>query len=362
MPCATPISLLATLTAAAFLGGCGAHDAPPAATPTVMVQAASRAPAGGSIYSGEIRARYEFDVAFRVGGKIAARLVDAGAQVKAGQALAQLDPADLELNASSTRAQLAAAESDFATARAERERYAGLVKQKFVSAAAFEAKDNAFNSTRARLAQAQAQNKISGNQASYGTLSSDKPAIVTAVLADAGQVVSAGQAVMRLARPEEKEVSIAVPESRLAALKPGQIVTVNLWADPKIIVQGKVREIAPAADTATRTFLVRINLTNPPPDIQIGMTARVAIGDSLATPLLVPLSAVSDRGQGPQLWLVQDGKATPRAVQVAQFREDGATIASGLTEGEIVIISGLNRLTPGMAVTPRPAATPEQQR
>ena len=182
------------------------------------------------------------------------------------------------------------------------------------------------------------------------------------MLADAGQVVSAGQAVMRLARPEEKEVSIAVPESRLAALKPGQIVTVNLWADPKIFVNGKVREIAPAADATTRTFLVRINLTDPPPAVQIGMTARVMIGDASATPLLVPLNAVSDRGQGPQLWLVQDGKAMPRAIQVAQFREDGATIASGLNEGEMIIISGLNRLTAGMAVTPRPAATPEQQR
>lgn len=362
MSCATPTALFATITATVFLAGCGVSDTPPAATPTVMVQAASRAPAGGNIYSGEIRARHEFDVAFRVGGKIAARLVDAGAEVKAGQALAQLDPADLELSASSARAQLAAAESDFATASAERERYSGLVKQKFVSPAAFDAKDNTFNSARARLAQAQAQNKISGNQASYGTLSSDKAAIVTAVLADAGQVVSAGQAVMHLARPEEKEVAIAVPENRLAALKSAQNITVNLWADPKINVQGKVREIAPAADAATRTFLVRINLIDPPPAIQIGMTARVVTGDTQAAPLLVPLGAVSDHGQGPQLWLVQDGKATPRAVQIAQFREDGAAIGSGLSEGELVIVSGLNRLTAGMAVKPRPAATPEQQR
>jgi RND family efflux transporter MFP subunit len=362
MSLAAPIPSFVSLAIALILAGCGAGDTPPAATPTVMVQTASRSPAGSSIYSGEIRARHEFDVAFRVGGKIATRLVDAGAQVKAGQALAQLDPADLELSASSARAQLAAAESDFATARSERERYAGLVKQKFVSAAAFEAKDNAFNSARARLGQAQAQQKISGNQASYGILSSDKPAIVTAVLADAGQVVSAGQAVMRLARPEEKEVAIAVPESRLAALKSAQSITVNLWADPKILVEGKIREIAPTADATTRSFLVRIALREPPPEVQIGMTARVIIGDNSAPQLQVPLSAVSDRGQGPQLWLVQDGKAMPRAVQIAQFREDGATIASGLNEGEVVIISGLNRLSAGMAVTPRPAATPEQQR
>lgn len=359
---AKPPTLLAALIASVLLVGCGTSEPPPASTPTVMVQSATRAPATGSSYSGEIRARHEFDVAFRVGGKITSRLVDTGAEVKAGQALAHLDPADLELNAAAARAQLAAAESDFATARAERDRYTGLVKQKFVSSTAFEAKDNAFNAARARLAQAQTQSKITGNQASYGTLISDKPAIVTAVLVDAGQVVSAGQAVMRLARPEEKEVAIAVPESRLAALKAAQNVTVNLWADPKIFAQGKVREIAPAADAATRTFLVRINLTNPAPEIQLGMTARVIFGEVQSQPLVVPLGAIMDRGQGPQLWLVKDGKAIPRAVQLGQFREDGATIASGLNEGELVIISGLNQLTNGMAVTPRPAVAPEKQR
>ena len=357
-----PKALLLAPIAAALLAACSPAETPGTAPPTVLAQAVSRASATGSSYTGEIRARHEFDVAFRVGGKIASRLVDAGAEVKAGQALAHLDPADLELSASSARAQLAAAESDFATAHAERERYAGLVKQKFVSATAFEAKDNAYNSAHARLAQAQAQTRISGNQAAYGTLVSDKTAIVTAVLADAGQVVSAGQAVMRLARPEEKEVAIAVPEGKLAALKSGSNVAVNLWAEPKNILPGRIREISPAADAATRSFLVRVQLIDPPPYVQLGMTARVMIGETLTTPLIVPLNAVVDRGQGPQVWVIEGGKAVPRKVQVAQFREDGVAIDNGLKEGEQVIISGLNRLTPGMAVTAKAAATPEQQR
>lgn len=362
MPLTPPLTLFVTLALAAVMAGCSSSDAPNAVTPGVLVQTVSRATSSGNSYTGEIRARHEFDVAFRVGGKISTRLVDAGAEIKAGQALARLDPADLELSASSAQAQLAAAESDFATARAERERYAGLVKQKFVSGALFDAKDNAFNSARARLAQAQAQTKISANQTAYATLSSDKAAIVTAVLADAGQVVSAGQTVMRLARPEEKEVAIAIPEGKLAALKSSSHVTVNLWADPKIIIQGRIREIAPAADAATRTFLVRIQLIDPPPSLQLGMTARVALGETQAAPLIVPLTAVTDRGQGPQVWVVEAGKATPRRVQVAQFREDGAAIGSGIKEGEQIIISGLNRLTPGLAVTARAAAAPEQQR
>lgn len=357
-----PKALLLAPIAAALLAACAPSEAPSPTTPSVLVQAAEQAGALGNTYSGEIRARHEFDVAFRVGGKITSRLVDTGAEVKAGQALARLDPVDLELNASAARAQLAAAESELATARAERERYAGLVKQKFVSATAFDAKDNAYNSARARLAQAQAQTRISGNQAAYGTLSSDKPAIVTAVLADAGQVVNAGQAVMRLARPEEKEVVIAVPESRLAAIKASANVTVNLWADPKNSIHGRVREIAPAADTATRSFLVRIQLIDPPPSVQLGMTAQVLVGETQAAPRIVPLNAVTDRGQGPQVWVVEDGKAMPRKVLVAQFREDGALIDNGLKVGERVIISGLNRLTPGMAVTAKTAAAPEQQR
>lgn len=357
-----PKALLLAPLSIFFLTACSPAEAPNAPQPNVLTQAVNRSSTADSSYTGEIRARHEFDAAFRVGGKIVTRLVDAGAEIKAGQALARLDPVDLELNASSARAQLAAAESEFATVRAERERYAGLVKQKFVSSAAFEAKDNAYNSARARLTQAQAQAKISSNQAAYGVLSSDKSAVVIAVLADAGQVVNAGQAVMRLARPEEKEVAIAVPEGKLSTLKSGSHVAVNLWTEPKNIIQGRVREIAPAADAATRTFLVRIQLIDPPASVQLGMTARVVFGEAPNTTLIVPLNAVTDRGQGAQVWVVEDGKAVPRKVQVAQFSEHGALIDNGLKEGERVIISGLNRLTPGMAVSAKTAAPPERQR
>ena len=180
--------MLLLLGTSALLGACRNGEAPPPPTPAVLVQPAAALAAEGSIYTGEIRARHEVDLSFRVGGKIAARLVDAGAEIKAGQPLASLDPTDLQLAASSARAQLAAAESELATARAERERYAGLLAKKFVSQAAFDAKNNALNSAQARLEQARAQNQISGNQATYGTLSSTTPAVVTAVLADAGQV------------------------------------------------------------------------------------------------------------------------------------------------------------------------------
>ena len=350
------------VTAATVLAGCQAGDATPPASRAVLVQAAASVPLTSSVYTGEIRARHEVDLAFRVGGKIVARLVDAGAEIKTGQALARLDPADLELAAAATRAQLAAAESEHTTARAERERYADLVAKKFVSPAAFDAKENAFNSARARLEQARAQSRISGNQTSYGTLSSEFPAVVSAVLADAGQVVTAGQAVLRIARPEEKEVAIAIPESRLAELKAAKTLAVSLWADPKIILRGELRELSPAADPATRTYAARIRIDNPPPEVRLGMTARVILDSTADNKLLVPLSAVIDLGQGPLVRIVKDGKVVSRPVQVAHFREDGVALSGGLEAGELVIISGAGKLVDGQEVQAKAATTPDRQR
>jgi len=354
-----PALLLGT---SVLLAACHAGDPPPPPVRTVLVQPAASAPSGAGIYTGEIRARHEVDLAFRVSGKIAARLVDTGAEIKAGQPLARLDPNDLQLAAGAARAQLQAAESDLTTARAERERYAGLLAKKFVSQAAFDAKDNALNSAQARLEQARAQNQISGNQAAYGTLVSEYPAVVTAVIADAGQVVSAGQAVLRVARPEEKEVAIAVPENRLAELRQARSLEVGLWADPTMTVRGELRELAPAADPATRTYAARIRLLNPPPELRLGMTARVAIAGQASAVLLVPLNAVVDLGQGPLVRVVKDGKVASRPVRIAQFREDGAALSDGLQAGELVVVSGANKLVDGQAVNTRPVTPPDRQR
>ena len=358
----TPLPTILLLGTALLLPGCGAEAPPVAARRVVLVQSAAVAGPNTGFYTGEIRARHEFDLAFRVGGKLAARLVDAGAEVKAGQPLARLDPADLQLAADAARAQLAAAESDLTTARAERDRYAGLVAKKFVSQAAFEAKENALNSARARLEQARSQSQISVNQATYGTLSSEFPAIVTAVLADPGQVLSAGQAVFRLARPEEKEVAIAVPESRLAELKTAKQLVVGLWAEPTTMMRGKLRELSPAADPATRTYAARIRILDPSPDVKLGMTARVALDTGAAASLLVPLAAVVDAGKGPVVWIVSAGKASPRPVRISRFQEDGAAVSEGLQAGELVVITGAGKLVDGQEVEAKITPPPAQQR
>ena len=355
-------SISAAICLSLALSACGKHEAPPPATPKVLAQAVATSDAGITVYTGEIRARHEVDLAFRVGGKIAARLVDSGMSVKAGQTLARLDPADLQLSRQAAAAQEAAAESEFATASAERERYAELLKRRFVSQAAFDTKENTFRSARARLEQARAQSQISGNQAGYGTLEAEHDGVITAVLADAGQVVSAGQAVFRLARPEEIEVAIAIPESRLAEMKSAQQIAVALWAQPDPAMKGELRELAAAADPATRTYAARIRVVDPAPAAQLGMTARVVLGTTVGAAIVVPLTAIVDNGSGPQAWVVSDGKATPRPVKVAAFREDGAVIAGGLQAGELLILSGQRRLSAGQAVEVQSATPPDRQR
>ena len=344
------------------LSGCGSTEPPLPAVTSVLVQPAGVRDAGHAIYTGEIRARHEADLSFRVGGKIASRLVDAGMAVNAGQALARLDPADLQLSRQAALAQVAAAESEFTTTSSERTRYADLLAKRFVSQAAFDAKKNAFRGAQARLEQARAQSQISGNQASYGTLVADHDGVVTAVLADAGQVVGAGQPVLRLARPEEKEVAIAIPEGRLAEFKAAREIAVNLWAQPDVLMKGKVRELAAAADPASRTYAARIRIVDPLPVVQLGMTARVVLGSSSDAAIVVPLTAIVDAGKGPRVWVVNEGKATLRTVEIGAFREDGAAIASGLESGDLVILTGQQRLVDGQVVQTQPAAPPARQR
>jgi RND family efflux transporter MFP subunit len=331
-------------------------QAVPPQPPTVLVRAAT--PALGldqAVYSGEVRARHEADLGFRVGGKIAARLVDVGAEVKSGQALARLDPTDLQLNVAAVRAQVSAAESDLALAKAEVDRYKALADKKFVSQAVLDAKNTAYQASAARVEQAKAQLNVSGNQAGYASLASDRPGVVTAILAEAGQVVAAGQPVLRVARPEEKEILIYVPEGRLAELRGARELAVNLPASPDVKLRGALRELAPAADPATRTYAARIRLLNIDPAVRLGMTAQVALAsDKTGAGVKVPLSAVVERGQGPEVWVVLQGKAQRRPVKVAEFREDGAVLAEGIVPGESVVAVGAHKLVAGMAVKPMP--------
>lgn len=322
------------------LAACGKEEAPAAAIRPVLVQQVGAADAAAvTSYVGEIRARHESDLGFRIAGKIVARLVNVGAAVRAGQALARIDPADAMLQAKQAEAALALAESD---AR----RYRDLRAKSFVSQAALDAKETA-------LEAAQAQSGLARNQAAYTTLTADHAGVVTALLAEVGQVVAAGQGVLRLARPDEKEVVVSVPEGRVAALRAAKTLTVTSWAAPQDKLPGRLRELAPAADPATRTYAARISILKADAALQLGMTATVSLPPQLSPGILIPAAAVVNDGRQAYVWIVADDRVARRAVRIRQLREDGVVVDGGLQPGELIVAAGAHKLAEGQAVRPQ---------
>jgi len=348
-----PIALLLALAPLA-LAGCGnGKTAADPVRPVLTQVVQPGAVATRDVYSGEVRARTETDLGFRVGGKIVARPVDAGARVTRGQVLARLDPEDAKLAADAARAQLTSAESDYALAKSELDRHADLLNKKFISQSAFDARQNAYNASKGRLEQMRSQASITANQAEYTTLIADADGVVISVAAEPGQVVAAGQSVLKLARAGEKEVVVNAPESQLARFQVGEPVSIHLWADPTVIFAGRVREIAGGADAVTRTYTVRVAALDPPSKVQLGMTANVAFRpESVGGLVLLPLSALARAEADPAVWVVdpRSGKLALRRVKVGQYREDGVTITAGLAAGEHVVIAGVHKLRPDQVV------------
>jgi RND family efflux transporter MFP subunit len=325
-----------------LLAACGEKLPPEKPVDTVKLVKALKVGAGDTAaehqYSGEVRARIETALAFRVGGKLVERRVEVGTRVRAGEVLARLDPADQRLAA-------VQAEANRALAAAELQRTRELRAKNFVSAAALDARQTA-----AQAAEAQAQ--LAKNQAAYTTLTADAPGVVVAVLAEPGQVVGAGQPVFRIARDGEREVAIAIPESRIAGLKVGAGATATLWAgDGEKAYRGVLRELAPAADPVTRTFAARVRLPDADAAVALGMTAAVRFTDKAAPQIVVPLAAILQQGEKPAVWVIgTDGTLSQRPIVVARYADDGAVVASGLQPGETIVAAGAFRLAAGEQV------------
>lgn len=304
----------------------------PALTHVVGAQAGE----GGNVYSGEIRARHEAQLGFRIAGKIVERMVDAGDSVKARQALARLDASDASLQAS-------AAEAQHRVAEADTQRFRELHARGFVSQAALDAKEAALKS-------AAAQAGLTRNQAAYTVLRADRSGVIAATMAEAGQVVGAGQPVVNIAYDGQREVAIAIPESRLAGLKIGAQAEVTLWAgEGEARYAGRLRELAAAADPASRTYAARIALDKPDAKMALGMTARVRFdGGSGEQGYVVPLTAIFQQGDQAAVWIVAaDRSVGLRNVKVAAYRDDGAQVAEGLAAGERIVAAGVHMLAPG---------------
>jgi len=332
------------LILATVLGGCGKESAPPAKIeqPALTQIVGTVAPDNFNVFSGEVRARYESQLGFRIGGKIVERLVDAGARVKSGQALARLDPADSSLQAGSAQAQYQLAQDDAA-------RYRELRSKNFVSQSALDAKE-------AALKAAAAQAGLAVNQTSYTVLRADHAGVITETLADVGQVVSAGQPVFRLAQDGEREVAIAVPETQFAKLKIGMPADIELWAMPDkngvAHITGRLRELVPAADPASRTYAARVSLLDGGARAVLGMTAKVSFkSQDNRDRLIVPLSAIFQQGDRAAVWIVAaDRSVSLRKVEVAAYRDNGAVISSGLATGERIVSAGVHKLSAGKRI------------
>lgn len=303
-------------------------------------------------FSGEIRARYESRLGFRVGGKIVQRKVDVGTVVKKGDLLMRLDPQDLQLAQSQANAALGAADSNLSLAKAELARYKELRDKNFVSQAVLDSKETAYRSALATREQAAAALRTQRNQTGYGNLVADVDGVVTGIDAETGQVVAAGTPVVRLAQLGEKEIVISIPEDQVDALRRVTDVSVRTWANPKQALPGKLRELSPVADPATRTYTARISIPNAPADVRLGMTAYVTFSAAGSTPMLkVPLTALVQNQGGSAVWVVENGTVRLAPVQLAAPSGNDMLVASGINPGQTVVTAGVNLLKPGQKVT-----------
>jgi len=362
-----PVSLgVLLLSALCVLSACSKPE--PQAEPVRAVKVVTVGEGGAQAqteFSGEVRARVESRLGFRVAGKIIRRPVELGQRVKAGEVLAQLDPQDYQLSVDAARAQLAAAATNRDLAAADFKRYQALREQNFISGAELERRETTLQAAQAQFNQAQAQLSGQGNQARYTTLVADVAGVVTAVEAEVGQVVAAGTPVVQIAQDGPRDVVFAVPEDKVQALRVGSAAEVKAWAQATTL-QGKVREVAASADPVTRTFSVKVALEGKDA-LPLGTTVNVtasAFAAGKAAVIKLPTSALLKDGDKTSVWLL-DTKAMTVAlqpVQVAAADGNEVVVSSGLQSGMQVVTAGVHVLSPGQKVMlyqPRqaPAAT-----
>ena len=307
-------------------------------------------------FAGEVRPRYETRLGFRVGGKITERLVEVGSTVRAGQPVARLDPTDLQLAAASAKTQILQLEAERRFAEGDLRRYRELREKNFISQAELDRRASTFESTDARLEAVRAQSKQASNQAAYSVLVADSAGIITAIEAEAGQVVAPGQTIVRLARAGEIEIIAAVPESQRAAVQNATAFSVAMSAFPGRTWQGKLRELSPAADPVTRTYIAKVTLLDPGAGIGLGMSATLAaIVGTAEKRIEVPVAALYGKGDAMQVWLVdglKDGTGSVRLqpVRTKGLAGDHVLIESGLGAGDVVVVAGAQLLRAGQRV------------
>lgn len=334
-----------------LLAACSEPEAVTQAPRPVLVVRPQPAVEGVESYPGEVRARFEPELAFRIGGKVARRLVDVGDRVKKDQPLATLDPLDVGLQLEASRAQLAAAEANLRLARTERERYRKLLDRQMISHSQYDTVDNQYLASEARLNQLRAEYSVAGNQAGYAVLRSPQEGVIASRSLEAGQVVSAGQPVFTLAVDGERDVSIAIPEHAVGRFRVGQAVSVELWSRPGQRFPARLRELAPSADPRSRTFAARVAFSEK--GIEPGQSARVFLQPAGEALLSVPLSALGGEKGEPFVWVVTPDATLRRApVRIGPYGEERVPVLDGLKADDWVVAGGVQVLREAQLVRP----------
>jgi RND family efflux transporter MFP subunit len=302
-------------------------------------------------FVGTIKPRIETDMGFRVPGKVAKRLVEVGQTVDVGQPLATLDEVDLKLQAEQAEAEFRAATGVLGQAGAAEQRAKDLRAKGWTTDAQLDQSRAAADEARARLNRAERSVELTNNSLSYATLLADTRGVVTATLIDAGQVVASGQTAVRVARFAEKEAVVAIPETLLGRANDG-VASVTLWSEPDKKYAARLREVAPSADPATRTYLAKFSLPGAGESVSLGMTATLTLCDPATTRVArLPLSALFSQGGDPSLYIVDaQGDVTLKPVTVKSYESNSVVISGGVDEGARVVTLGVQKIDPAQKV------------
>ena len=301
-----------------------------------------------NIYSGVVCGRYETNLAFQVSGKILRRNVEVGNYVRRGDLLFVLDSKDILQQANQGDAQVKAALAQLKLAETNLNRYKQLFSKDAISAAMLDEYQTNYDSALANYQNAVAVSKQSQNALEYTNLNSNANGVISAINAEVGQVISAGQTILTLIQTDDLEVEINIPENKLSEIEIGKICDISFWANSET-VRGSVREISPMADAMSKTYRVRISVPNSD-KIQLGMTASANFSSRNLTGVILPLSAIYQTGNQAQVWIVTaENKTALKNVKVENF-SDNEVLVSGLNAGEIVITAGVHKLREGQEV------------
>ena len=302
-------------------------------------------------FVGTIKPRIEADMGFRVPGKVAKRLVEVGQTVDVGQPLATLDEVDLKLQAEQAEAEFRAATGVLAQAAAAEQRAKDLRAKGWATDATLDSAKAAGDEARARLNRAERSVDLTKNSLSYATLEADTRGVVTATLVEPGQVVASGQTAIRVARFGEKEAVVAIPETLLGRAKDG-VATVSLWSEPDKKYAAKLREVAPSADPATRTYLAKFSLPGADDRVSLGMTATLTLADPTTERVArLPLSALFSEGGDSSFYVVDPkGEVVLKPVTVKSYESGDVVISGGVDEGAQVVTLGVQKLDPAQKV------------